>query len=326
MVFRCVECQIGVNWSFHLLCTLTIEGGLSRRYPVFLPSFAFTFVFAGLPALVELLAVWAWTVALAVVIAWVCQSFRFSCSFFFSCSWKLDRFVVDGYICRGLVVLLVTGWMVVFLFFFSSLSREREVRTAMGDGLRWWSAGFGFFECVGINLLLENKIWFFVPSFGEKPNSFFSNTKNVFMIFVSLNSIFFPSQEMWGEVCSECISGFWVRILWVFFSHHPPSLSCFFPHVPSPLLSSTKDIKMLVAAQIEVGADKLFKERQIIFIHWGCIWSPNLFHDSSNLLRFHFQWHFSGPEGRIKVCPEPIGANTYHLWFKEKEVRTHITP
>jgi len=196
----------------------------------------------------------------------------------------------------------------------------------MGDGLRWWSAGFGFFECVGINLLLENKIWFFVPSFGEKPNSFFSNTKNVFMIFVSLNSIFFPSQEMWGEVCSECISGFWVRILWVFFSHHPPSLSCFFPHVPSPLLSSTKDIKMLVAAQIEVGADKLFKERQIIFIHWGCIWSPNLFHDSSNLLRFHFQWHFSGPEGRIKVCPEPIGANTYHLWFKEKEVRTHITP
>ncbi|KAG6752742.1 hypothetical protein POTOM_042778 [Populus tomentosa] len=37
------------------------EGGLSRSYPVFLPSVAFTFVFAGLPPLVELLAAWAWT-------------------------------------------------------------------------------------------------------------------------------------------------------------------------------------------------------------------------------------------------------------------------
>jgi hypothetical protein len=47
------------------------------------------------------------------------------------------------------------------------------VRTARGDGLRWWSVGFGFVEYIGINLLLENKIRFFVRSFGEKPNSFF---------------------------------------------------------------------------------------------------------------------------------------------------------
>jgi len=40
MVFRCVECQIGATPSpLHV-----DEGGLSRRYPVFLPSFAFTFV------------------------------------------------------------------------------------------------------------------------------------------------------------------------------------------------------------------------------------------------------------------------------------------
>jgi hypothetical protein len=62
--------------------------------------------FAQLPPLVELLAAWSWKVALAVVIAWVCRSFRFSCSFFF-----------------------------LFL-------RVREVRIARGDGLRWWSVGF----------------------------------------------------------------------------------------------------------------------------------------------------------------------------------------
>jgi len=45
------------------------EGGFSRRYPVFLPSVAFPFVFPRLPPLVELLAAWSWTVALAVVIA-----------------------------------------------------------------------------------------------------------------------------------------------------------------------------------------------------------------------------------------------------------------
>ena len=230
MVFRCVECQIGAN-SFHLLCTLTRAVFLVDRYPVFLPSFAFTFVFAGLPALVELLAVWAWTVALAVVIAWVCRSFRFSCSFFFSCSWKLDRFVVDGYICRGLVVLLVTGWMVVFLFFFFlSLSREREVRTAMGDGLRWWSAGFGFFECVGINLLLENKIWFFWSIFWWKTEFLFSNIKNVFMIFGSLNSIFFPVRRCEVRCVQSASRAFeWEFYGFFFFSSSPTFSFLFLP-------------------------------------------------------------------------------------------------
>ena len=91
-------------------------------------------------------------------------------------------------LCRGLVVLLVTGSMIVSFF----PSGEREVRTAGGGGLPWWSVGFGFVEHIGINLLLENKIWFFVRSFGEKPNSFFLyNITNVFMIFGSLNSNFF---------------------------------------------------------------------------------------------------------------------------------------
>ena len=45
------------------------DGGFSRRYPVFLPSVAFAFVFARLQPLVELLAAWSWTVALIVVIA-----------------------------------------------------------------------------------------------------------------------------------------------------------------------------------------------------------------------------------------------------------------
>ncbi|KAG6752739.1 hypothetical protein POTOM_042775 [Populus tomentosa] len=39
------------------------EGGFSHRYPVFLPSVAFAFVFARLPSLVELLEAWSWTVA-----------------------------------------------------------------------------------------------------------------------------------------------------------------------------------------------------------------------------------------------------------------------
>ncbi|KAL9334702.1 hypothetical protein Peur_071883 [Populus x canadensis] len=49
------------------------EGSFSRRHPtrdpVFLPSVAFPFVFARLSPLVELLAAWTWTVALASVIA-----------------------------------------------------------------------------------------------------------------------------------------------------------------------------------------------------------------------------------------------------------------
>jgi len=54
------------------------EGSFSRRFflspsndgcPVFLPSVAFPFVFARLSPLVELLAAWTWTVALASVIA-----------------------------------------------------------------------------------------------------------------------------------------------------------------------------------------------------------------------------------------------------------------
>jgi len=61
------------------------DGGFSRRYPVFLPSVAFAFVFARLQPLVEILAAWSWTVALIVVIAWVCRIFRFSAFFFGSC-------------------------------------------------------------------------------------------------------------------------------------------------------------------------------------------------------------------------------------------------
>jgi hypothetical protein len=45
---------------------------------------------------VELLAAWSWTVALIVVIAWVCRFFAFLFFFFFG-SWQLDRFLVDGY-------------------------------------------------------------------------------------------------------------------------------------------------------------------------------------------------------------------------------------
>ena len=47
---------------------------------------------------------------------------------------------------------MVTGSLVVFFF-----SLEREVRIARGDGLRWWSLGFGFVEYRGINLLLQRK-------------------------------------------------------------------------------------------------------------------------------------------------------------------------
>ena len=143
------------------------EGGLSRRYPVFLPSFAFTFVFAGLPPLVELLAAWAWTYG--------CVGCRDRLSlpvfslfvFLFFCCWQLDRFFVDGY---AVVCGFISNWFNGRVFFFPL---SREVRTARGDGLRWWSVGFGFVEYIGINLLLENKIRFFVRSFGEKPNSFF---------------------------------------------------------------------------------------------------------------------------------------------------------
>ncbi|KAJ6976806.1 hypothetical protein NC653_028850 [Populus alba x Populus x berolinensis] len=69
------------------------EGGLSRHYPVFLPSVAFTFVFAGLPPLVELLAAWAWTYG--------CVGCRDRLSL------PLDRFFVDGY---AVVSTFISNW------------------------------------------------------------------------------------------------------------------------------------------------------------------------------------------------------------------------
>jgi len=239
MVFRCVECQIGANsissarWrgrSFSSLSSLSA-------------FFCFHFCFRGHSAAGGVTSSVGLDGCVGCGDRLSLPEFSLFVFFFFlllaAGSFRCWR------PCHGLVVLLVTG------------------ENCMGR----WVAVVVRVEYIGINLLLDNKIWFFVRSLGEKPNSFFSNTKTFFYDFWFLELHFFPSQEMWGEVWSECISGFWVTILWVFFSHHPPSLSCFFPHVPSPLLSSTKDIKMLVAAQIEVGADKLFKERKIIFIH-----------------------------------------------------------
>ncbi|KAJ6888033.1 hypothetical protein NC652_029138 [Populus alba x Populus x berolinensis] len=80
------------RWCFGALSVISVptpsplhvdEGGLSRSYPVFLPSVAFTFVFAGLPPLVELLAAWAWTYG--------CVGCRDRLSL------PLDRFFVYGY-------------------------------------------------------------------------------------------------------------------------------------------------------------------------------------------------------------------------------------
>jgi hypothetical protein len=92
---------------------------LAARYPVFLPSVAFTFVFAGLPPLVELLAAWAWTYG--------CVGCRDRLSlpvfslfvFLFFGSWQLDRFFVDGY---AMVCGFISNWFNGRVFFFS---RER---------------------------------------------------------------------------------------------------------------------------------------------------------------------------------------------------------
>jgi len=94
--FQCVKCgSISSACWGRFFSSLTNEG-----CPVFLPSVAFPFILARLSPLVEL-AAWTWTAALTSVIAWVCRSCRLSC--FSSSSWQLDRFVVNGYICRGLL-------------------------------------------------------------------------------------------------------------------------------------------------------------------------------------------------------------------------------
>ncbi|KAG6752741.1 hypothetical protein POTOM_042777 [Populus tomentosa] len=97
------------------------EGGLSRSYPVFLPSVAFTFVFAGLPPLVELLAAWAWTYGCAGCRDRLSLPVFSLFVFLFFLSWQLDRFFVDGYaVVCGFISNSFDGRV------FLSLSLERE--------------------------------------------------------------------------------------------------------------------------------------------------------------------------------------------------------
>jgi len=86
--------------QLHLLCALMRAVFLAAIQRGSLRLRSLLLFFAQLPPLVELLAALSWTVALAVVIAWVCRSFRFSSSFFF-------RLLAAGSIrcwrlCRGL--------------------------------------------------------------------------------------------------------------------------------------------------------------------------------------------------------------------------------
>jgi len=114
-------CQTGgvsVHWApdrcqLHILCALMRAVFLAAIQRGSLQLQSLLLFFAQLPPLVELLAALSWTVALAVVIAWVCRSFRFSSSFFLG-SWQLDRFVVDGY---AVVCGFIGNWFIGCVLF-----------------------------------------------------------------------------------------------------------------------------------------------------------------------------------------------------------------
>jgi len=216
--------------------------------------------------------------------------------------------------------------MVVFSLSLSlSLSR--------GDGLRWWSVGFGFVEYTGINLLLENKIWFFWSIFWWKTEFLFSNIKNVFMIFGSLNSIFFPVRRC--EV--RCVQSASRAFEWEFYGFFFSLITHLLFPVSSPtyvlhcFLPQRLYIKMLLAAQRSVQINFSKRGKSFHSLKMYLITELVSWYIAVTSWGFTFNHILVARKGGLKFVRKPIGANTDHLWFKEnypakKEVRTHITP